>query len=150
MLQLHRSFSPLRPSFQPKYLRRDVAVLGSIEEKARHLGIGLGFPKIELLTVMLTQRLRIYPNNPGDIGFRDAIGGQCFNLAALRGIRSVGAPPHQPALSTCRSAATSANDLPAPSSVAFSPVKACQRSTATSMYAGSISIANQQRPVIAA
>jgi hypothetical protein len=54
------------------------------------------------------------------------------------------------ALSTCRSAATSANDLPAPSSVAFSPVKACQRSTATSMYAGSISSAKQERPVISA
>src|SRR5258708_4314022 len=132
MLQLQRSFSPLRASLEPEYLRRDIAVLGCIEQKARHLGIGLGLPKIELLPVMLTQRLRIYSNNPGDIGFRDTISGQGFDLATLRGIRSVGPPTHQPALSTCRSAATSANDPPAPSSVAVAPVKACQRSIATS------------------
>src|SRR5450631_3549239 len=132
MLQLHRSFSPLRPGFQPEYLRRHVARLGSIEEKAGHLGIGLGFPKIEFLTVVFTQRLRIDPNHPGNIGFRDAIGGQGFDLTTLRGIGSVGAPTHQQALSTCRSAASSANDLPAPCSVAVEPAKACQRSTETS------------------
>src|SRR5450631_4534363 len=43
MLQLHRSFSPLRPGFEPEYLRRHVARLGSIEEEAGHLGIGLGY-----------------------------------------------------------------------------------------------------------
>src|SRR5450631_4372073 len=132
MLQLHRSFSPLRPGFQPEYLRRNIAVLGSIEEEARHLGIGLGLSKIEFIPVMLAQRLRVYPNNPGDIGFRDAIGSQGFDLAPLRGIGSVGAPAHQQALSTCRSAASSANDLPAPWSVAVEPAKACQRSTETS------------------
>jgi len=42
MLQLHQSFSPLCPGFQPEYLGRDIAVLGSIEEETRYLGIGLG------------------------------------------------------------------------------------------------------------
>ena len=63
MLQLHRCFPPFRPGLEPEYLGSHIPVLGGIEQKARHLGVGLGLSKIQLLTVMLAQRLRINPDN---------------------------------------------------------------------------------------
>jgi hypothetical protein len=79
-----------------------------------------------------TATVSIYAHDPRYIGLRDSVGGHGFDLTAQCRVRLVRPASHQLTFSPRRSPATSANDRPSWSSLASSPVKACQRSTATS------------------
>jgi hypothetical protein len=80
----YRPFAPIRPCFQPKDLRRDIAGLGVGEQIAGDQGIGLGDATVEVLTTPLAQRLRVAPDDLGDVVLTDANPRQMANLFAYR------------------------------------------------------------------
>src|SRR5580693_118976 len=80
----YRPFAPMRPCFQPKDLRPDIAAFGVGEQIAGDQGIGLGDAAVEVLTAPLAQRLRRTADDLGDVVLTDANPGQMANLFAYR------------------------------------------------------------------
>ena len=78
----HRPFAPMRPCFQPKDLRRDIAGLRVGEQIAGNHGIGLGHPTVEVVTTPLAQGLRRAADDLGDVVLTDANPSQMTYLFA--------------------------------------------------------------------
>src|SRR5215472_7254824 len=74
----------MRPRFQPKDLRRNIAGLGVGEQIAGDQSIGLSGAAVEVLTTPLAQRLRGAPDDLGDVVLTDANPRQMANLFAYR------------------------------------------------------------------
>src|SRR3954462_9734376 len=94
MPQFGRAFSPSGAGLEPEDLRGHVAVARGVEQEASYLGVRLRLAHVEFIAVMLAQRLGINADDASNVRLRDAVGGHCLNLPALRGIGLVRAASH--------------------------------------------------------
>src|SRR5262245_5286840 len=92
MVEIVRRLLPSRSSFEPEDLSRDIAALGGVEQKSGDLGVGLGGAEVELVAIVLSQRLGIDREHAGDIALWNAVSHHGLHLAAMGRIGLVRSP----------------------------------------------------------